>query len=152
MRVRSHIATSAALSAIIYCIFRSVPMALGAFLAGVLIDLDHVLEGYLNFGRKFNMWTTIDVCESGKLKKAHLFLHSYEILLIYAFLVWQLNLGIAWYGIALGAAFHLILDAIFNPYYDNALFFIVRYNRRFEYSKIIDVKALLAQHRSLKRK
>jgi len=118
-----------------------VPIAVSALLSGILIDLDHVLEGYLNYGKKFNIWTTIKVCENGDLKKAHLFLHSYELLFIYTLLVWWFDLGPVWFGAAIGLAFHIILDAIFNTYYDNGLFFIVRYNRRFKYSRIIDIAA-----------
>jgi len=141
MRVRSHIATSAVLGAIIYYIFKSMPMTASAFLSGVLIDLDHVLECYLNYGENFNMWTTIKICESGKLKKAHLILHSYELVLVYSLLIWWFDLGPVWYGIALGLASHLILDAIFNCYHANGLFFIVRYNKDFKYSKIVDIVA-----------
>ena len=141
MRVRAHIATGAVLSGLLFLIFRSLSMAISAFLSSVLIDLDHVLEGYLNYGRKFNVWDTIKVCENCGLKKVRLFLHSYELLFIYSLAVFWLNLGPVWYGIAFGLTLHIILDATVNCLYPNALFFISRWKAGFDTSKIIDVEA-----------
>lgn len=120
-------------------------MSLAAFLSGFLIDLDHVLECYINYGRKFNIWKTIETCESFELKKAHLFLHSYELVLIYSALVCWLGLGPIWYGVSIGLAFHIILDAVFNQYHPNGLFFLARYMRKFEYHRIVDISAAQAK-------
>lgn len=152
MRVRQHIAISAVFSATLYLIFRSVSLSVAAFLSGFLIDLDHVLECYINYGRKFNIWQTIKVCENCELKKAYFFLHSYELILVYSALVCWLGLGPAWYGIALGLAFHVVLDALFNSYHPNGLFFVARHRRKFEYSKIVNVTAALKKNRASKRK
>ena len=141
MRVRAHITTSIILSAILYLIFKSIPMSISAFLSGVLIDLDHVLECYMNFGPRFNMFNTIKVCESCQLKKAHLFLHSYELLLILAFVIYWQNLGQIWYGIAIGLTMHILLDMMFNCLYPNSLFFVKRWKVGFDALKIIDIEA-----------
>lgn len=141
MRVRAHIAATAVFGGLLYYIFRSIPMLISVFLSGVLIDLDHVLDCYLNFGRKFNVWNTINVCENLQLKKTYLFLHSYELLLIYSFIVRWLNLGPVWFGIATGLTFHILLDRMYNYLYPNSLFFIARLKVNFEASKIVDIEA-----------
>ena len=140
MRVRAHIATSVVLGGFLYLAFRSLPMAIAAFLSGVLIDLDHVLECYINFGRKFNIWKTIEKCEDCSLEKAYLFLHSYELLAIYALAVYWYQLGDIWYGIGIGVAVHMILDSIFNCYHPNGLFFFKRWKTGFNYSKIVRIE------------
>ena len=139
MRVRAHIITSSALSGILYFIFKSFPMAAAAFLAGVFIDLDHVLEGYINFGRKFNIFKTIEVSENARFKTAYLFLHSYELLLIYTLAAYFLKLGPVWFGIAVGLIVHMVLDNTFNPFYPNGLFFIKRWQEKFKYARIINI-------------
>ena len=152
MRVRQHIAVSVVFSAVLYLIFKSISLSVAAFLSGFLIDLDHVLECYINYGRKFNIWQTIKVCENCELKKAYLFLHSYELILAYSAMVCWLGLGPAWYGIALGLALHIILDAFFNSYHPNGLFLLERYKKKFEYAKIVDISAQLNKDKARKRK
>lgn len=152
MRLQEHIATSALFSVILYFIFKSIPLSIAAFLSGFLIDMDHVLECYINFGKKFNVWQTIKICENYELKKAHLFLHSYELILVYSVLVYWFYLGPVWYGIALGLAFHLILDGIFNRYYPNGLFFITRCKRNFKYTKIVNISAEMVKKKLRKRR
>ncbi len=141
MRVRSHIITSAVLAGIIYFIFKSAPMAVSVFFGGILMDLDHVLECYLNFGLKFNVFKTIDVCENCRLKKAHLFLHSYELLLILALLIYWQNLGQIWLGATIGLTAHIVFDMKFNCLYSNSLFFVKRWKVGFDALKIIDAEA-----------
>ena len=63
MRIKAHIASSAIFGIVLWYIFKSISMAVAIFLSGVLIDLDHVLECYLNFGKTFNIWKTVEVCE-----------------------------------------------------------------------------------------
>ena len=152
MRVQEHIAVSAIFSIILYFIFKSLSLSIAAFLSGFLIDLDHVLECYINYGRKFNIWRTIEACESFQLKKAYFFLHSYELVLIYSALICWLGLGPVWYGIALGLALHIVLDSVFNSYHPNGLFFIARHKKNFEYSKIVDINASMTKKQQRKRK
>lgn len=146
MRVEKHIRAGVILGVVLYPIFRSLPISISAFLSSFLIDLDHVLECYINFGKVFSIEKTIKICEKGKLKKAHLFLHSYELLLIYVLALYWLKLAGIWLGIGIGLTVHLILDALVNCYYSNSLFFVVRWQKGFKYSKIIDIKAQLKRH------
>ncbi len=142
MRVRAHIATSAVLGVGLYLTLQSMPAALAGFLSGVLIDLDHVLECYLNYGKKFNVRETIKICDNCELKKAHIFLHSYEFILIYAVIIYLFNLkGEIWYGIGFGLTLHILLDSIFNSFYPNGLFFIKRLRKGFNVPDLIDVEA-----------
>lgn len=142
MRVRAHIATSAVLGGALYFLFRSVPVSISALLSGVLIDLDHVLEGYINFGGRFNIWHTIKIAEACEFKKLHLFLHSYELLLIISVLMVLFRISGIWLGICAGLLLHIILDSIFNELYPNGMFLIKRWQAAFEPSKILDVEQL----------
>ena len=152
MRVQAHTATGIVFSAALYLVFRSISLSIAAFLSGIFIDLDHVIECYINYGGKFNIWKTIETCETFQLKKAHLFFHSYELILIYSALICWLGLGPVWYGIALGLAFHIVLDAIFNDYHPNGLFFITRHRKKFEYSKIVNIPVSLKKKQRHNRK
>jgi len=113
-------------------------MALGAFLGGIFIDLDHVLEGYLEYGMKFNPLHTVDVCQRAALKKIYVFLHSYELILVYALAVFLLQKWGVWFGIGVGMTLHLVLDSTNNCWHPNGYFLIKRFRVGFDLNKILN--------------
>lgn len=145
MRIRAHVATSAILGGVLSYLFKSIPVGLGAFLSGILIDLDHLLDCYLNYGWKFNPLKTISICHNHELKKLYFFLHSYELLLAYVVAIFFLKKFGIWFGAAAGIALHLMLDNIRNPMVGSSYFLFYRYSKKFEMSKFLKQDELLSK-------
>jgi len=145
MRVRAHIATSAVLAGIIYGISKSMPMAIAAFLSGILIDLDHVLEGYISFGKKFNILQTVKIAEECGFKNLYLFMHSYELLLIIALVAFLFKPHDVLVGICFGLLLHIVLDSTFNEIKPNAMFFIQRWKKGFKIHDLVYVDKQIAK-------
>jgi len=141
VRLPAHIATSAVLSGVLFYLFRSIPMTIGAFLGGIFLDLDHVLDCYMNFGPKFDIRKTIYVCQNLKLKKIYFLLHSYEFILGYLIAIVLLQKGGLWLGIGMGISLHILLDQIVNKTHPGAYSLIYRYKVGFDHKKLINEEA-----------
>lgn len=123
MNVYKHAAASLALSAFLLITFKNLQMSVACLLTGILIDVDHIFDYYVNHElinrfrylhhplRLFRLlWTnSIKPDSTYRLVKA---LHSLELLipalLLYAFGVWN---DIAT-GILIGFVVHLIMDIL----------------------------------------
>src|SRR5262245_7760959 len=113
-----HLATAAALSAAAYATTGSMPMAVGCFIGGFLIDVDHYID-YLVFEKQWRRPSPIDFLRysfKSQLRFAVLPLHSLELmtLLTVVAVVAKNSLLI---GYLLGAAMHLLFDIVINGEY-----------------------------------
>jgi hypothetical protein len=113
MRVLLHVAFSAVVAVIVGSTYGSIP-ALFAFLAGVLIDGDHLVDWWLwSEERSFRSLLVLGTW----LIKPHitdLFLHSYELLIPLWIFVWFTGAYSIGIGITTGFLVHLITDQIYN--------------------------------------
>lgn len=109
MMPKWHILISAILSLMIFRATGSFYAAAACFIAGTMIDIDHVLDYYLYSGR-----LTFDISEiSGfypRYGKVFVFLHSYELLLAGAVVAYLLQAQVLFMGAAVGFVGHLLLD------------------------------------------
>jgi hypothetical protein len=123
MNVYKHTAVSFALSALLFITLKKVQMAVACFLTGILIDVDHIFDYYINHELRNKirylrhplrllglLWEDrIKPERAYKLIKA---LHSLELLIpaliLYAFGIWN---DIAT-GILIGFVTHLIMDVL----------------------------------------
>ena len=113
MKLPSHAAASAAVSAAVYGVTRSPTAALAALLSGILIDLDHVPDFFLLSGEKFSLSNLISWHVNMRWDRVVLVLHSLELwalLALWAFLRRQDLL----FGLAAGTGIHLACDEIGN--------------------------------------
>ena len=123
MNIYTHTTVSFALSAILMVLFRKTQMSVACFLAGILIDLDHIPDYFMNYElmnilrllrhpRKFLAFLVSGYVNYKPDYKSYKFLHSIELSvtvpLLYIFGVWN---AVAT-GIAIGFIAHLILDAL----------------------------------------
>ncbi len=137
MRPSYHIAASAGVSVGVHLTMHSWPAAMGCFVSGVLIDLDHYLEYYI-FRKKFP-WDYKDLvrfCFDVRVKQSFLVLHAYELLFLFWFFIYFFGLGKVWTGIAIGLTAHLALDQFTNPIKPLCYFLIYRMNHQFLKAKI----------------
>jgi len=138
MKPSQHIVASAGISLGLQLTLHSWPATLGCFFSGFLIDLDHHLDYCIVHKQfPFKYQDLVDFCWDTKVTKLYLFLHSYELLCIFWFLIYYLSLGKVWMGVALGLTTHMILDQFFNPI--KPLFYLIIYRAMngFEKSKIL---------------
>lgn len=115
MRTLGHIITSAGVGLFTYHRYRSAGAGIASFLAGWLIDVDHILDYVKAHGWR-PRWDRINEAKhehySGKL---YLLLHSYELLALF-FLIFRNPQKRAYrVGITLSVLTHLLLDQKCNP-------------------------------------
>ena len=138
MRTFGHIVTSAGIGLASYLRYRSRPAAVASFLAGWLIDLDHIVDYVWAHGWKLN-WSRVNEAEherySGRL---YLPLHSYELLALFFLLFRGPKRQPYRVGITLSILMHLLLDQKCNPSRKPLTYFLAdRIRKRFDAAKIL---------------
>lgn len=114
MHPAGHLASSIVFSGGVYAATRSIPLAVGSFVGGFLIDLDHYFD-YVVFHRRFHPDPRrfLDFYLKHRFKYIVLPLHSYELFALqgaFAYL-W----ACPWMtGYLLGVALHMSFDLTFN--------------------------------------
>ena len=123
MNVYKHTAVSFAVSALLLLILKKIQLSIACFLTGVLIDLDHVFDYYLNHQlrdrlaylrhpRKLFRSLSADYASYESDYMLYKLLHSAELLIavpfLYVFGLWN---AVAT-GIVIGFAIHLLLDVL----------------------------------------
>lgn len=92
----------------------SLALAAGVALGGFFIDVDHAID-YVVFERQRDLrpGAFIRYYLEGRLRRAVLVLHSYEVFVLLGVLAWWLD-ALPLAGYLAGALSHLVLDLIFN--------------------------------------
>lgn len=114
MKPSIHFTTAGVLAGGIYAATRSIPLSVGAFVGGFLIDIDHYFD-YVVFNRQFsvNPFRFIDYYLQNRFRWLVLPLHSYELFAAQIVLAWSLKSP--WLiGYLIGAALHMTLDLAGN--------------------------------------
>ncbi len=144
MRARYHVVASAVVAVGFQSAVNSWPAALGCFLSGVLIDLDHYLEYCILRGKfPFRYKELVEFCLYGKDNKVYLLFHAYEFIVILWAGIYFFHLGSIWIGIALGLTVHMIFDQFTNPIRPLFYFLTFRFAQKFEKSKLLTEAYLL---------
>ncbi len=108
-------AVSLVIGAAVYIYFKSIGAGMASFLAGILLDLDHLIDCYLNYGLNFKLRDLYNYCREIKFRKLSLIFHSYELLMIFWGFILIFSLGDIWKGIAIGMTQHILSDQLANP-------------------------------------
>ena len=110
MTTTQHTVLSAAVSGVLYAAFRSVEPALWAFVWGVALDIDHVLDYLREYGARFNARLFFGSFEQTRYHRTVLLFHGWEWIAIWGAATW-LSGWSAWaLGLTVGTAHHLIAD------------------------------------------
>ena len=116
MRPTHHVLISGGVTLVFALWVKSTWALAACFLSGIFIDLDHHFDYYL--ARKkipLNFKKLVDFCHDDHESKLHLFLHSYELLLLFWLSIIYFSLGAVWVGVAVGFTVHILCDEIANP-------------------------------------
>ena len=112
------------------------------FLTGVLIDLDHLVDYCLARGLTLKLRTIYAACADLSLPKLYIFLHSYELLLLFWLAIYAFSLDKLWVAAAIGLTQHVIFDQITNPVNGLGYFLSYRFARNFDMDLIVNKKGL----------
>jgi small-conductance mechanosensitive channel len=125
MMPKWHILVSAILAVIIFMITRSFVDAFACFIAGTVIDIDHVFDYYLYSGR-----LSFDVSEiSGfyhSYRKVFVLLHSYELLVFGVVVASVFDAYGLFFSAAVGFVGHMLLDSMSYEMKWISYFFVYR--------------------------
>ncbi|MCX5781983.1 MAG: hypothetical protein NT145_04685 [Elusimicrobia bacterium] len=139
MRLTQHIAVSSIVSLGLYAWTQSFPIAISSFLAGFLLDLDHLIDYWREHPIKFDLIHFFKTCEEFRLVKVYLFLHSIELLLPLGFLAYYSRSP--WVlGFLIGFSQHMLFDHLLNPVFPYTYSFFYRWNKGFANEKVFDIK------------
>ncbi len=145
MKLTSHLGVSAITGVAAFFTTHDMYAGISCFLAGWLIDLDHVWDFYRNAGRAFTVRGFFETFENGEIEKAYLYLHSYELLfgLICCCFLTHFNYLLSF--TTLGFAVHLFLDQLCNPVKPLGYFFIYRVLHGYHADRIFVFRSLDVQ-------
>ena len=139
MKLKHHITASIIISALLLAISKSWIIFTSSLISGVLIDIDHVLDYFWEFRKRFRLEEFFSTHRNEKAFFCAIILHSWELLFplnIYAFII----SGNSWIiGIAIGFTQHVVLDQIFNTVYWSTYFFFMRFKNGFDVKKIFRI-------------
>ncbi len=132
IKVSGHIICSLAISGIIYFVFKSLALFFVSLAAGVLIDIDHILDYYIQEGVTFKIKNIYRWCAEMKLRFLFIFFHSFELIFLFWVIIYKFKLGIFWIVFAVGLTQHFMLDILFNPIHSYSYFLSYRIMRGFK--------------------
>ena len=138
MRTIGHIITSAGIGLASYARYKSPPAAIVSFLAGWLIDLDHIFDYVHAHGWKLD-WDAINEASHEKYSgKLYLPLHSFELLALFFMLCRGERRHPYRVGVTLSVLAHLLLDQRYNPSRRPLTYFLAdRIRKRFDANLIL---------------
>jgi hypothetical protein len=114
MTLKTHATSSAILAVSVYTLSNSWVMTFAAFLSGIFIDLDHLIDFLIFSGEKLSMKNLFGWCHS-RWERSIFTFHSYELyLLAFTFNLYFPSPMLT--GVLLGTGLHLLLDQIGNRY------------------------------------
>ncbi|MFQ5956254.1 MAG: hypothetical protein ACE5KK_00590 [Candidatus Brocadiales bacterium] len=141
MKPVGHVVTSGALGLAVYALRGDLSPAASCFLAGCLVDLDHVFDwvnslglrrGLLALANVYNNFDYESFDESKcEMTRVYLFLHSWELIIGFWGLYTFYPIDPIITGAFLGLTLHLFLDQTFNGIKPLAYFFTYRMSYRF---------------------
>ena len=138
MRTFGHIVTSAGVGLASYARYKSPPAAIAGFLAGWLIDLDHIVDYVRAHGWKPHWGKFNEAAHEKYSGKLYLPLHSFELLALF-FLFFRGG-RLQPYRISISASIltHLLLDQKCNPGRSPLTYFLAhRIRHRFNANLIL---------------
>ena len=110
-----HLGASIITGVVTFLTTKTISPSIACFLAGWLVDVDHIWDFYKNSGKDFNVKRFVNAFQNGEVKKAYLYLHSYELLFTLVLLCFFTHFNHLLSFTTLGFAVHLLFDQIFNP-------------------------------------
>ncbi|GAB4534560.1 MAG: hypothetical protein Fur0020_01310 [Thermodesulfovibrionia bacterium] len=132
MRLKHHLSISAGVSGIVYYLSRSWELTTTSFLAGVFIDLDHVIDYFLHEGVRLDIKDFFRFYKEERYKRLTIMFHGWEWLILLLLLSWISDWNPVLTGVLIGFTQHLLLDKFYNVSRFGSYSFFWRWRRGFE--------------------
>jgi len=87
---------------------------IAAFLTGVFLDIDHLIDCYINHGPHFDLKNFYSYCREIRFERLTLIFHSYELIALFWLSIFIFSLGDIYKAMAIGMTQHLIFDQLAN--------------------------------------
>jgi len=114
MRASYHVAVSVAISGALLATCHSAVLSAAVVIGGVLIDVDHAAE-YLFIAKKpLSLRRFFATFYEGRLERVHIFLHSWELLIVLSTVTILTGWNSFLTGLLIGMSCHLLLDQLCN--------------------------------------
>ena len=123
MELRSHVIASIIFSTLFFVVFKSWTIATVSFFSGVLIDIDHVFDYFLEFRKRFEVKEFFDVHHNRKILFFMAIFHSWELLALLSICAFLMSWNPWIVGTIIGFTQHIILDQIFNKNFNRLIYF-----------------------------
>ena len=137
MKLKHHITASIILSAFLFAVSKSWIIFASSLISGVLIDIDHVLDYFWEFRKRFEVKEFFDVHHNRKILFFMAIFHSWELLALLSICAFLMSWNPWIVGTIIGFTQHIILDQIFNKNLNRLMyFFFWRMKKSFNMNKI----------------
>jgi hypothetical protein len=123
MKLRSHVIASIIFSTLFFVVFKSWTIATVSFFSGVLIDIDHVFDYFLEFRKRFEVKEFFDVHHNRKILFFMAIFHSWELLALLSICAFLMSWNPWIVGTIIGFTQHIIFDQIFNKNFNRLIYF-----------------------------
>jgi hypothetical protein len=132
-----HLAASAAVSASLYVVTKSATVAGTAFFCGFLLDIDHILDYFREYGFRFNRREFFHVFNETRFEKLWLVFHAWEW--VFALFLFAVVSGRheAVLGLLIGVFHHMVLDQVGNGATTGGYFIVYRAANRFATKTVV---------------
>jgi hypothetical protein len=138
MTLGQHGAVSAVAAAAVGVFLHSFPAAAACFACGVLVDLDHFVDFWMNRGFSLSAREFFDFCYYGTSPTFVDLLHGWEYLATLLCLIAVAPGRNVMVGLTTGYALHLLGDQIFNRHLHRYTYFLsYRIYHRFDSRRIV---------------
>ena len=138
MKPDQHVTISVGSGVILGILLKSWIAGIACCLMGILVDVDHFLDYWVNHGFNLSLSGFFDFCYNGTSKRFFDLLHGYEYV---PFLIWISFLpgcGKLGVGLTAGYLIHLLGDQFYNTHLSRWTYFLsFRIYQRFEFSRIV---------------
>ncbi len=138
MKPDQHVTISVGSGVILGILLQSWVAGISCCLVGILVDLDHYLDFWLNRGFSLNFRHLLDFCYHGTSAKFYDVLHGYEYIPLYVWIATLPGCRTLGLGLTVGYTLHLFGDVLYNSHLHRWTYFLTfRIWHRFESSKIV---------------
>ena len=137
MKLRSHIIASIIFSTLFFWVFKSWKITAVCLLSGVLIDIDHVFDYFLEHKKRFRVKEFFDLHNNAKMLFFMVIFHSWELLALLGICAFLMKWDPWVVGVTIGFTQHIILDQIFNKPNKWLYFFLWRLKNDFSAIKFL---------------
>lgn len=138
MAPNQHVTISVGSGVIFGLLTRSWAAGAACCLMGILTDLDHLLDFWINRGLNFSVRGFFEFNYHGTSRRFFDIFHGYEFIPVLCYVTVSAGWGYAGWGMTLGYTIHLLSDQFFNNHLSRWTYFMTyRLYHRFESSKIV---------------